>query len=798
MKNLKLINKWTVLLLAVLFTFACKKDDEPNVGEPPVADAGTDINAFVDSNVTLNGSNSSDPEGGALDFSWELTQSPTGSGASISNASSEMASFVPDVEGDYTATLTVEDEDGNTATDDVLIAATVNANEAPNAVITDANNQSIAPENDNNVVNVGNTFQLSAANSSDPEGDPLTYMWEVTSSPANSTPTLANESTVTLDFEADLAGEYTISLTVDDGNGNESSAEVTIEAEVSPVEINADVDANTTWENVYEDASLPDYIITRSIDINAELTVEPGVYVQIVEDAFITVNSEGFLSAIGTENDSIKFTSSNIPAGLHWGGINFISGYLQNELTFTEISYAGNSDIEYLNSGWRTANIAVSENGKLTLKNSTVSNSKEEGIYIAGVLEAFENNDFKDNGSYPISIPFNEVGKIDGNSDVSGNGNRSSVRIYGSTMTDDQSMVALANEQSYRVTSEIKLESVLNIGEGVKFGFDEDVYFRVNATGNIIAEGTSSNNIVMTSSNIAAGLYWGGLDINSGYSTNILDYVEVSYAGNSDIFYENSGWRSANVGIQSNGYLTITNSTISNSNSDGVYCGSESLNTFSNNQFADNNGYAISIEFNDIGTIDGNTTFNGNGDNGVTIYGSTTTDNQSISNLAGDAYYLFTGSSQIGSDVDIEAGTDMRFNENVKLTVNSTGTISAIGTTDNMIRLTSANQAGGLKWTGLLILSNSTVNELSYVEVSYGGSEDIEYINSGWRKANIAIESGQLKLNDCTISDSGGAGVVISSDSFLNALNSTTTDAEAQIEASNSFSNNVLVNALFL
>ncbi|WP_296620761.1 right-handed parallel beta-helix repeat-containing protein [Marivirga sp.] len=795
MKNFKQVRKWGALLIMSFIMVACTKE-EPSVGQPPNADAGTDINAFVGSNVTLNGSNSSDPEGGALTFSWELTQTPTGSNVSISNSSSEQATIVPDVEGIYNATLTVEDPDGNSDMDDVVITATVNNNEAPTAVITDNSGQSI--EQGNNVFNVGNTVQLSGANSSDPEGDNLTYLWEVTAAPTNSTPTLVNEQTATLDFTADLAGEYTISLTVDDGNGNQSTAEVTIEAEVSPVEINSNVDENTTWENVYEDPSLPDYIITKSIDINAELIVEAGVYVQVVENAFIEIQSTGFLSAVGTENDSIKFTSSNIAAGLHWGGINFMSGYLQNELTYTEISYAGNSEIDYLNGGWRTANIAVETNGKLTLKNSTVSNSKEEGIYIAGELEVFENNNFKDNSSYPVSIPFNETGKIDGNSDVSGNGTRSSVRIYGSTMTDDQSIVALANQQSYRVTSEIDLESVLNIGEGVEFAFDEDVFFRVNATGNIIAEGTATNKIVMTSSNISGGLHWGGLDINSGYTTNSLNYVEVSYAGNSEIFYENGGWRSANIGIQDNGKLTIKNSTISNGKNDGIYCGSESLNIFESNDFVENSGYAIVIEFNDIGAIDGNTTFTGNGDDGVTIYGSTTSNNLSVANLSGAAYYLFTGSSTIGSDVVIEEGTEMRFNENVALEVNANGTITAIGTSNNMIKFTTANQAGGIKWAGILIESNSEINEFSFVEVSHAGSTEIDYINGGWRFSNIAINSGKLKMNGCTVTDGDGTGVVISSNSFLNSLNSASTNPEAEIEANNTFANNGLANVLFL
>jgi len=169
-----------------------------------------------------------------------------------------------------------------------------------------------------------------------------------------------------------------------------------------------------------------------------------------------------------------------------------------------------------------------------------------------------------------------------------------------------------------------------------------------------------------------------------------------------------------------------------------------------------------------------------------------------MSNLSGSAYYLFTGSSTVGSDLDIEEGTEMRFNEDVKLTVDSNGTISAIGTSTNKITFTSANQAGGIKWTGILIESNSEINEFSFVEVSHAGGDDIDYINSGWRTSNIAINAGKLKMNDCTISNGDGTGIVISSSSFLNGLNSGSTNPEADIEANNTFSDNGLNNVLFL
>jgi hypothetical protein len=90
-----------------------------NNNQPPVATAGTDqtFNCVLGTvDVTLAGSGSSDPDGDALTYSWSL------GGAEVSTTASFTTSLVA---GSHTFTLTVDDGNDGTASDDVVV--TLNA-----------------------------------------------------------------------------------------------------------------------------------------------------------------------------------------------------------------------------------------------------------------------------------------------------------------------------------------------------------------------------------------------------------------------------------------------------------------------------------------------------------------------------------------------------------------------------------------------------------------------------------------------------------------------------------------------
>lgn len=90
---------------------------------PPIADAGVDQSVLVHSIVTLNGRGSQDADGNNLTFQWMLAGRPVGSTVTLLNPTFARPTLVPDVPGNYVATLVVSDGLASSAPDTVVITA---------------------------------------------------------------------------------------------------------------------------------------------------------------------------------------------------------------------------------------------------------------------------------------------------------------------------------------------------------------------------------------------------------------------------------------------------------------------------------------------------------------------------------------------------------------------------------------------------------------------------------------------------------------------------------------------------
>ncbi|MBE3027552.1 hypothetical protein IMS62_23080 [Janthinobacterium sp. GW458P] len=98
----------------------------------PVAHAGYAQQVLSGSVVELDGSASSDANGDALTFAWELTTKPANSKATLSSASSAKSTFTADASGLYVAKLIVNDGKASSADATVTVTASAVDNSGPN------------------------------------------------------------------------------------------------------------------------------------------------------------------------------------------------------------------------------------------------------------------------------------------------------------------------------------------------------------------------------------------------------------------------------------------------------------------------------------------------------------------------------------------------------------------------------------------------------------------------------------------------------------------------------------------
>lgn len=184
----------------------------------PVANAGPDQNVHNGILVTLDGSASSDANGDTLTYQWTLTSRPAGSASTLTSATNVKPTFTPDIAGTYVVSLIVSDGSLNSIVDSVTITSST-ANSAP-----------VANAGANQNVHTGVSVTLDGRNSSDANGDTLSYKWTLTSRPAGSAAALSSTTQARPTFTADVAGTYVATLIVNDDTVDSTAATVTVTA----------------------------------------------------------------------------------------------------------------------------------------------------------------------------------------------------------------------------------------------------------------------------------------------------------------------------------------------------------------------------------------------------------------------------------------------------------------------------------------------------------------------------------------------------------------------------------------
>ncbi len=191
----------------------------PPANKPPLADAGEDQSVTISANgtatVLLDGGNSRDEDGQVVAFAWKQL-SGVAMQLDFPNAPQTTARFSKP--GEYEIELTVKDNLGLQDTDTVKIVVREPDNLPPTA--------NAGPDREIQFASTNNSVTLDGSQSSDPEGQPLTYSWKLVDGP--NTPGIKSPDAAQTSVTGLVPGRYEFSLVVKDTKGLSHEDFVTI------------------------------------------------------------------------------------------------------------------------------------------------------------------------------------------------------------------------------------------------------------------------------------------------------------------------------------------------------------------------------------------------------------------------------------------------------------------------------------------------------------------------------------------------------------------------------------------
>ncbi len=524
-----------------------------------------------------------------------------------------------------------------------------------------------------------------------------------------------------------------------------------------------------------------------TVPLGDTLTIAPG---QIVKVNYGDINLvvDGTLNAQGTAANPIIFTSyrddanggntDNDSTGTNtggkgdWGSIQFSSGSTANVLNYVSVLYSG---------GHGEIAAVIDTSAALSFSNGLIGSSNTVGLRVQGSNPTVASDTFQNNNGAAISMDSESNPNIT-NPTYTGNGTNGVITDSSNTsgyITTNTTWSGTVNiTQNMRVNPGVTL--TIMPGTIVAFSANNDLGITVDGT--INAAGTAGSPIIFTSSHdpVAGGSgpgagQWKCVQFNSDSTGNVLDHVDIRYAGQDGSF-------PAAIIVRTNG-LSLTNSTIESSARDGLRI-QGSNPTVTGDSFLNNLSPAIGMDLASQPTISGSTLTNNNVNgvslDGGTIYASMSWNNPSIVyQLTGNITVATGATLTIGAGQIIKAST----NNNIGLYVN--GTLKASGTASQPVIFTSdhddsvggdtnndgSNSSPGPgQWNGIQFNSGSSGNVLDHIDIRYGGQ-------NGSFLGEIFVQSAGLSLTNSIIESSyrdglriQGSNPTVTGDSFLNNL----------------------------
>ena len=300
--------------------------------------------------------------------------------------------------------------------------------------------------------------------------------------------------------------------------------------------------------------------------------------------------------------------------------------------------------------------------------------------------------------------------------------------------------------------SQVRANLIVEPGVVIAFTPDSGLILRENVS-SIQAVGTANKPIVFTGTQPTRGS-WRGIFVESENSSNIMEFVTVSYGGGQAF---NSNGDRGNVIVYADGALTLKNCTVINSQTSGLNAVYRNTRlTLQNNVFS---GNANQLLINTVYATQTSATdnYSGNDLDRVLLYNySAEFENSSVWKKVNVPYrVLNTGISGVNArgELTIEPGVTIEMSPGTEINIRDTGGLKMVGNAANPITIKGVSNTPG-SWVGIKIDGTNPMNEIAFATISNAGEDPST--NKGaidlWYNAKLSVHDTQFKdLASCGV-----------------------------------------------
>ncbi len=505
------------------------------------------------------------------------------------------------------------------------------------------------------------------------------------------------------------------------------------------------------------------YEVQSALTVDAALTIEAGAELQFADFSGLFVVPGGSLTTNGSADARVLFQ----PVGATWGGIGFSgSASPDNRLEGADIRGVDGDAIELGSS-------------TLAIVNSTIADNSGRALLTddASTL-TISDSTFSGNDS-PAEVGVAQVEGIAADNDFTGNDD-DVITVRRATLEDDATWTNVG--VPLQLTGSLFVDADWVLEAGLTLVMPQDAELSISTTGSLASNGAEGTPVTLRGAEEQAS-YWKGVQFQSKATANTLNFTVVENAGS--VTWNGNSITNAAVWLDADSKVVIANSQIRGSGGAAVMgLSGADLSGFANNTI-ENNEESLVLSPSIASYLDGSNTFANNGDDVIEIYETFNEDGQLADHTWSNPGIPYRIMERINGSGDwvIEPGVEIQVAQDVNINIESTGSINAVGTDAEPIRIVGAEPLQGY-WQGIEIHSVSASNVFDNVEMRHGGSAGFN--GSDDSDGTLFIGGfggdGSVTVRNSTVADSGGYGLVVWSESDLLDCGSVTFEGNAKAD----------------